>query len=57
MFLEAKKSYPRLELSDCRCSKVTKSDYIYGFTLLTFHVDEKKPGWDIRNDEVSFHYN
>lgn len=56
MFLEAKKSYPELELSDCICSKVTKSSWNFGYTLLAFSVNEKKPGWDIYDGEIDFYY-
>ena len=51
LFDKAKESYPELTLGEVTCSKVKKSSWCEGFTLITFPVKSKARGWNIENPD------
>lgn len=49
LFLDAKKHVPSIDANDAICSKVKKSAFVQGFTLMTIKTNIKKraiPGFD-----------
>jgi hypothetical protein len=60
LFNDARKTFPGLRLEDISCGKVSKSNTIYGFTLIRFDVKgprKKYRGWDgLDGKHLDFNY-